>query len=261
VAVIFWSILFFRKSNREQYGTNRWCFEGKLFWQCLSIGAPNAVSAFINFFLWSWILQVIATYVDANNFAAFGVSHTVYTALFFLVEGIGQAVDTIDSNAFGAKNWPMIEANMRSWVKLACAVAAITFTIMIVYPKPFLWLIIRRDMPPSFYPTLGHMLLLSWLAIGTESFGFNLRNMLTAFGDTVFSMIASIICYSGVVVIPSYLALRATHDAASFLAIEAVSQAIIMAVFFLRYRYHWAPQFRDGTVFKQESTFHMRGNH
>jgi MATE family multidrug resistance protein len=261
VAAIFWAILFFQKSNREQYGTNRWRFDPKLFSRCLSIGAPNAVSAFINFFLWSWILQVIATYVDANNFAAFGVSHTVYTALFFLIEGIGQAVDTIDSNAFGAKNWPMIESNMRSWLKLSCAIMAITFSIMIVYPKPFFWLIIRREMPPNFYPILAHMMLLSWLAIGAEAFNFNLRNMLTAFGDTVFSMIASIICYSCVVVTPSYLALRMTHDAASFLAIEAVSQVIIMVVFFLRYRFRWVPQFRSGMVFNGESPCGARADH
>ncbi|MDR0727452.1 MAG: hypothetical protein LBF26_00965, partial [Puniceicoccales bacterium] len=211
-------------------------------------GAPNSISAFVNFFLWSWILQVVATYVSTDNFAAFGVSHTVYTALFFLVEGIGQAVDTIDSNAYGAKNWPMIEANMRSWLKLSCAIMAITFIVMIVYPKPFLALIIRRDMSPGFYHTLKNMLLLSWLAIGAEAFSFSLRNMLTAFEDTIFSMIVSIMCYSCVVVIPSYITLRITHNATSFLAIEAVSHAIILTVFFLRYRYHWIPRFRAGTV-------------
>jgi MATE family multidrug resistance protein len=246
VASLFWLVLFFQKSNREQYGTSCWQIDPKLFWRCLSIGAPNSISAFVNFFLWSWILQVVATYVSADNFAAFGVSHTVYTALFFLVEGVGQAVDTIDSNAYGAKNWPMIEANMHSWLRLSCAIMAITFVVMIVYPKPFLTLIIRRDMSPGFYHTLKNMLLLSWLAIGAEAFSFNLRNMLTAFEDTIFSMIVSIVCYSCVVVIPSYITLRITHNATSFLAIEAASHAIILTVFLLRYRYRWIPQFRAG---------------
>jgi hypothetical protein len=61
-------------------------------------------------------------------------------------------------------------------------------------------------------------------------------------------MIANLICYACIVIVPSYIAVRMTHDAASFLAIEAVSQTIFVIVFFLRYRWHWVPKFHRGTI-------------
>ncbi|MDR0340433.1 MAG: MATE family efflux transporter [Puniceicoccales bacterium] len=240
VATILSFFLFFvpflSKKNNKAHRTRDLRLNGHLFGTCLRIGTPNGFAAFINFALWSWIAQVMAHFVPAENFTAFGVSQSVYFCMLFFIEGISFGVSIIVSNAYGANNWDAIVRNNHSWMKLAALAFVGSFLLMVLYPRPLLAIICSGAMTKSFYDTLRIMLLLSWIAIATESITLNLRQTLTAFGDTRFTMLVNIVSYSGIVVFPSYIFLRRTHSAASFLAAEAVSNIVMLFLYSIRFR-------------------------
>ncbi|MDR3316762.1 MAG: polysaccharide biosynthesis C-terminal domain-containing protein [Puniceicoccales bacterium] len=239
IALCLFGFFFLDRRHREKYGVNDCRFNGRIFWQCFRVGGPNAFSATINFILWSWIVQVMAHYVSSENFTAFGVSNTLFYFLLFFVEGVSLATGTIASNAYGAGAWEVIGRNARSWLKLSISFSIFAFFVMVIYPRPLLFFFVDGPMTDGFRSNLKTMLFLTWLAIANTGIEFNQRQTLTAFGDTLFTMGASLFGYAGMVIIPGFIALRMTHNGASFLVVEAISQIFFIITFYLRYRFHW----------------------
>jgi MATE family multidrug resistance protein len=236
VAVAFFVVPFLRKENAEKFNSRTTRFNGHLFLSCLRIGLPNGFAAFVNYALWSWITQVMACCVSAENFTAFGVSQSAFYCILFVVEGISLGVGIIVANAYGAGDWDVIEKNGKSWLKLSAPVFAISFLLLVAYPKPLMAIICRNIETDSFYGMLRTMMLLTWIAMASESMNFNLRQALTAFGDTKFTMHVNLVAYAGAVIIPSYFLLRTTRNAASLLGAEAISHAIMVTIYALRFR-------------------------
>jgi MATE family multidrug resistance protein len=227
---------FLSKKSAIEFRSRDMRFNRHLFWECLRIGAPNGFAAFVNFSLWSWIAQVMANFVPAENFTAFGVSQSAFYCMLFFIEGISFGVSTVVSNAYGANDWDTVVRNSRSWIKLSAIAFTASFLLMVAYPRPLVAIICSGSLPDSFYRMLYGMLILSWVAIASESVTFNLRQTLTAFGDTRFTMWVNIVFYSGIVVFPSYVLLRKTHDATSFLAAEALSNVVMVLFYATRFR-------------------------
>lgn len=246
VGLLIFSALFFSRKYRRQFQTLNCRFDGKVLKECLQIGMPNATSCFVNFALWSWILQVMATCVSEANYFAFGVTQTVYSTFFFLIEGLGQAISTICSNAYGARDWKVIEWNLKSAFKIALMNGIFLGLFMVIFPRPLISLLMNGALDEHYFRLISRMLLINWLGMCfSECFTFCLRGALIAFGDTKFLMVASFLSYGCVVTLPSYFLLRLTHDAASFLIVEFVSQILLLIAFLVRYRCHWVRQFRS----------------
>ncbi|MDR2577032.1 MAG: MATE family efflux transporter [Puniceicoccales bacterium] len=240
-AVIVYAIAFFSKKNRATYAVFNFRFDMEISRKCVHIGAPNGFAALINFVLWSWIYQIMAGYVSAENFTAFGVSNSFYCTLLFFIEGVSAGVGTIAANGYGAGDWNLISRNSRAWLFLAIIFSFFAFLCAIFCPKIMLLLFLGDDAPKteSFFSAFKVMLWLTCLALIIGSVEFNLRHMLTSFGDAYFIMVVSLFGYAGIVIFPSFIALRATRDSSSFLVMEAISQIFLAIVFFLRYRLHW----------------------
>ncbi|MDR3116989.1 MAG: hypothetical protein LBT98_00200 [Puniceicoccales bacterium] len=236
----------FTEENGKNYRVFDARLDKKIFKECLRIGSPMALGGAVNFFLWSWILQVMASQVSADNYTAFGVSTTLFHLILFVVEGISLGVGTIVANAYGAGAWSVVERNSRSWMLLALAVAAVSFVALVLFPGPLLALFVSGPMEESFRRALRAMLLCCWIMGSFDCFGYNLRQILTAFGDTIFTTVVGLLGYGCLVIAPSYFALCLTHHAASFLAIETVGQGSIAIAFFFRYRRHWLLPHRGG---------------
>jgi Na+-driven multidrug efflux pump len=92
----------------------------------------------------------------------------------------------------------------------------------------------------SFSRTLRFMLVCGWFTTAGESFCYTLRQTLTAFGDTRYTMASGLICYGFLVIVPSYFLIRATEHAASFLIIEGIGQLLIAFLYNRRYLNKWS---------------------
>ncbi|MDR1437773.1 MAG: hypothetical protein LBI69_01815 [Puniceicoccales bacterium] len=203
--------IIFRKKNAEKYGIFKWRFDGKIIRQLLHIGLPNAADCFINGILWSCLIQVAAMQVSHEQFSVFCICHSIFCLLFFYSEGIGQGVAIVLSNAYGSRNWQMARSNTHSWTYLTLIAAVASFFILVIYPDPIVSMLRPSDsvISPSI---LFHMLILMWICFVMESYAFNLRMGLTAFGDTRFIMFANCLCYSIFFAIPGYIGLYIYHD-------------------------------------------------
>lgn len=242
VIVLGW--FFFNRKNRTEFGTSQARLNGVLWREFFHIGAPTMVSCFINFTLWSLLLQAMAIYVSADNFFAFGVATSVYNALFFTIQGGGQAVGTISSNAFGAKNASILDRLMTTSFNFSVLNAVVMSVFMVFYPDLLIGLLTPPGCDPSLLALVRKMLLLCWIAACCgECFCFCLRGMLVSFGDAKFTMFTSIFTYGVVAALPGYLVLRATRDSSYFLIIEILSHLLGALFYMMRYRCFWHRKF------------------
>jgi MATE family multidrug resistance protein len=211
IEFFMFALLIFRRKNGELYDIFNWKFYGKQFRECLRIGMPNAIDCLINGSLWSILIQVAAMQVSHEQFSIFCMCHSIFCTLFFFSEGIGQGVGIITSNAYGARNWQMIHSNMRSWIRITLLSAIIAFFVLIIYPSPLISLL--RPSNAIISPTiLSHMLFLMWACFIAESYAFNLRMSLTAFGDTRFTLAINCGCCAVFFIIPGYIGLYVCHN-------------------------------------------------
>ena len=208
-------------------------FDSRLFRQCLKIGLPNAIDCFIGGFLWAFIIQTAALNVSSEQFTILFMGQTCYLVLYFMIEGVGQGVGIITSNGYGAKNWDMIKKNMRAWMRLALMAGALSFITMVAYPAPLIALLRPTDMSIS-GPLVNQTLFTMWLWLLTDTYAFNLRMSLTAFGDTRFTMIVNPLCFAIICALPSYIGLHFFHDILCIGISGACSYLASSAICFLR---------------------------
>jgi Na+-driven multidrug efflux pump len=193
--------------------------------------------------------QICAQKASAEEFLIYGMSMTVYVAFFFLIEGTGSGVSTVDSNAIGARQWATITQNTRSWILLSFIFCGLLSVFMIFYPEP-IFQIFSIDLQAKNIRSLAHEFLLwAWLLFFAEFFHFNFYSMITAFGDTVFRMISAPICYGLLVALPVHHTLcYGSHRALAFIQYSLLNEVVMSVLFYMRYRWllkhaHHSPSF------------------
>lgn len=103
IAFSIYISLFLRKENRSLYGINTFKWSNSLLIQCLKIGLPNAVTAFIISSGISASYQFFADYLSPEIYKAFCVCFTVFNLSVFIMMGLSGGVGTLCSNLMGAK--------------------------------------------------------------------------------------------------------------------------------------------------------------
>ncbi|MDR2420297.1 MAG: polysaccharide biosynthesis C-terminal domain-containing protein [Puniceicoccales bacterium] len=230
--------LFLKKQYRQIYQTGNASLRWELWGQCFCIGSPNALTRLINSFLWAWMMQLCVQYASHEEFLLYGMAMTVYVAFFFLIEGTGTGVTTVDSNAIGARQWDVIARNTRSWVLLSFIFCSLLSIFMVFYPEPIFHLF-AIDLQSGNLRSLIHEFFgWAWLLFFAEFFHFNFYSMITAFGDTIFRMISAPICYGLLVALPVYHTLRyGSHRALAFIQYSLLNEVTMSVLFFFRYRW------------------------
>jgi MATE family multidrug resistance protein len=238
LSLFFFLFLFLKKNHRQTYRTGDVSLRWDLWRQCLHIGTPNAITRLINSFLWAWMTQLCAQKASAEEFLIYGMSMTVYVAFFFLIEGTGAGVSTVDSNAIGAHQWGTITKNTRSWILLAFIFGGLLSIFMIFYPEP-IFRIFSIDLHASNIRSLAREFLLwAWLLFFAELFHFNFFSMITAFGDTMFRLISAPICYGLLVALPVHHTLcHGSHRALAFIQYSLLNEVVMTLLFWARYRW------------------------
>jgi MATE family multidrug resistance protein len=237
IGLLLLAKFFFTRENWKIFGIGHRKFNGKLFGECLKIGLPNAIDGFITSALWSWTIQIAAIYLDSDSFSLLIIGQTIYWTLFFFIEGIGEGVGTVCSNAYGSRNWGMVRRNIRSWFFLSLIGGAIAFVLLVLYPYPFVALLLPSDSSESLFSQLRPFLVIFWFLLLFSGYSFNYRMMLTSFGDTKFTMVGSILCDTFCSVIPSYFAVRYLQNALLVCWGWVFSTLLFSSICFLRFRH------------------------
>ncbi len=228
--------LFYRKSHHQKYGVFHKKLDLALLKSCLKTGLPNGVGCFLNCIGWAWLSQIVALHVTKGEFTAFGIAQSIYVVCFFLFEGLGSSVGTICSNAIGAKQYWVVNKNLRSAVKLLLSFSLITLYVMVISPSGLIQLFLPSDSSNVVLQFTNPMLLWTWFLFIAEGSWFFLQSMLTAAGDTKFTMLVNTFSYWLVAFLPSYVLLSFNYSGAVILWQTSVCEQIVR-VFFMYYRY------------------------
>ncbi|MDR0728333.1 MAG: polysaccharide biosynthesis C-terminal domain-containing protein [Puniceicoccales bacterium] len=230
--------LFLQKKHRRTYRTGDASLRWELWRQCLCIGSPNALTRLINSFLWAWMMQLCVQYASGEEFLIYGMAMTVFVAFFFLIEGTGAGVTTVDSNAIGARRWDTVARNTRSWVLLGFLFCGLLSLFMVFYPEPLFRLFAIDLRSGNLRPLIREFFGWAWLLFFAEFFHFNFYSMITAFGDTVFRMISAPLCYGFLVALPvHHILCHGSHRALAFIQYSLLNELVMSLLFFLRYRW------------------------
>ncbi|MDR0428818.1 MAG: hypothetical protein LBG86_02145 [Puniceicoccales bacterium] len=212
MALLLFAWEFFQKNDQGIYNTTRWQFDGKLFYSLWKIGLPNALSAFFTWALWSCMYQVAAIYAPGNHFTTLIVGHSIFSGMFFLVEGLSQGTGVVCAHAYGAKEWHIMARCSRSWICILSMECLISSLFLIFYPRPLIAIILPRNADLAIVPLIEKMLIFMWLMLFTSGCSNCLRNQLTVIGDTKFILWGNLFLYTFCNFFLSYLALRYGHN-------------------------------------------------
>ncbi|OHE73151.1 MAG: hypothetical protein A2007_06385 [Verrucomicrobia bacterium GWC2_42_7] len=230
-------LLFYRKSHHQKYGVFYKKIDRALLLRCVKTGLPNGIGALLNCVGWAWLLQVLALHVSMEEFTAFGIAFSVYSVCFFMIEGVGISVGSVCANAIGSKQYWIIGKNLRSAAMLLLCFNLITLYTMVISPQTLIHLFLPVNSSGVIAQLAGNMLFWAWLMFVVEGFWFSLQSMLTAAGDTKFTMTVNVSTFWLVACLPVYIILCFNPQQGALRLWQAVVCEQAVRVIFMYWRY------------------------
>lgn len=111
--VLILSCAFFKRSNREIFGTNQWKWNSTLLKQCIKVGFPSACFAVLEITGWAVFYKMMAT-MGKNHLTVAGIVQNILILFNFFGDGLSRAVSTLAGNALGANNPEILFKLVRS---------------------------------------------------------------------------------------------------------------------------------------------------
>jgi MATE family multidrug resistance protein len=197
MSMLFFSTLFFKRSNRERYATTNMAFDFKLLKKCLKVSIPNALSHFIVFLFFAIMVQVIIRYCSKENSDAFAVSNTIESMFFPITMGMMIGTRTVCANAIGAHKLEIVSKNIRSWMILGAIFVLLVALVISIYPNQIIGMFLGKETNHDTFTMAQNMLVWMCFVFILDILFSNLQGTLLASGDTKFIMLVntfSVIC-------------------------------------------------------------------
>ncbi|MBY0462737.1 MAG: MATE family efflux transporter [Alphaproteobacteria bacterium] len=238
IQILILGCVFLNKYHRKHFKTGYYQFNSKLWWDCLKIGTPSAISHMIEIAAWATLFQIAAS-VDLDYITIQTVGNSVLVFFAFVTEGIQKGVIAIASNLIGAKKDYLIRTLFKSGYMMHL-IFVLAFAIpLIFYPG----LIISQFLPgvqdPSLplYRECATVLKLVWIYFLFDGIVWILSGILTAGGDTRFIMFMNASAAWIFAILPIYIAVHYFHvHSSTAWGLCTIYGAANLAAFFMRYR-------------------------
>lgn len=206
--VIYLMTLFLRKENREKYDTHNWTFDVKLFWNCLRIGVPTCISHVFELSAWSIIIYILGT-VGFVHMTVYSIFQSVFILFAHIVSGMEKGLSTLTANAIGAKEFKRIAVSFFQSLKMLALFSTILMLPIVLSPN-LLTEQFLCDIDPLLMKQIQDAIIASliWVLIYTffDGVGWLIAGVLTAAGDTKFTMFVNVGNVWGFAVLPVYVA-------------------------------------------------------
>jgi MATE family multidrug resistance protein len=237
--VFILAIFFFRRSNRQAYGTNRWHWSPELFKQCLTIGLPGALFGILEVAGWAVFYKMMANLGETHLTVA-GIVQNILILFNFFGDGLYSAVATLSGNAIGANRPWLVFRFVRSGLILM-TFFAMGFALFLWCMYPFIIEWFLGSIPDSektlLYTALlfglGNAVLYKYL----EGIRRVIGGALSAAADTVFLMIGGSCSIWLFMVLPVY-ALVVTREGSIELALALCSFYTLLAASLYAWRFY-----------------------
>lgn len=184
-------VFFLRPMYRKKFKTLNWQFNRSLFWDCLRIGFPNAVSHMIEMFAW-YMIFVIMGMISKEHVTVLLIGQSLFILFAFMADGLQKGVMALASNAIGEKSLERIPKILKSATLLHVMMLGVLAIPLLCYPDPLIKLFLSQrpvDMPLEEVMQHARIALAwMWVYLIFDDFVWILSGILTAAGDTKFVM-------------------------------------------------------------------------
>lgn len=232
--------VFLNRKHSLLYNTRNLAFKFKVFWQCLKVGVPSAMSHMIEISAWALITRMMIG-VSEDHITVAAMGQCFYALISYGMEGLQKGITTISANLMGAKKTSVVFSAWKSAVQLLFIYALVAAPILLIYPEPIISFFLSEDMSPE---RVIHLTKLLRVTAACILFYFVLDGLtwisagvLTAAGETTNVMIINTITTWTFAVLPVYFLVVQGGSPPSHVWIILNAYAAINALcFYLRFR-------------------------
>jgi multidrug resistance protein, MATE family len=188
-AIVFF-IAFFRPRNQELFGTGRWQLNRELFWQCLTLGLPNAIAHSLELLAWALIFYLMTT-LGSEYMTVISVAQSIFFLFTFMTEGVSKGATALASNFIGSNQQDLVWKLFLSGIRFYFLVFILLGTVLAFHPEPLIsWFLPDQleTLTPATMQALKSACFWVWIFFLFDGINWLLVGLLTAAGDTRFIM-------------------------------------------------------------------------
>ncbi|NGX52391.1 MAG: Multidrug resistance protein MdtK [Candidatus Anoxychlamydiales bacterium] len=240
-------IIFFKKENREKYGTTKWRFNFSIFKKCVKVGLPPAVFFALEIVGWT-IFYMMMTSLSEVHITISSICQSIVILLSFFFDGLNRAVAALAGNFIGSKKIDLIHSLLKSSLKLLVIFTVIVSVFLVFDPKIIVDFLIPGNLENkillwqetsgfSFYTAMKVSLLCVFIYLFFQGIRWIFAGLLTAAGDTLFLLLAGSFSVWIFLLLPVYLIVVKFSLPVQVAWILAASYAIILSIiYWFRYK-------------------------
>ncbi len=200
--------IFFRKKNREEFGTAVFKFDREQFYQILKIGFPPGI--FILFEIAGWALFYhMMTALSPLHITTANLVQSILMLYFFFGCGLEKGASAIAGNLIGANKKDSLSNLARSGVILSFGYLLFTCLSLFLFSDFLIINLVNKETVPVDISTLVYctkmVMPLLCIYILFENFRWLLGGILIAAGDTFFMMLTGFFSVWIFMLLPTYL--------------------------------------------------------
>lgn len=241
------AIIFFKKKNRENYGTTKWRFNFSIFKKCFKVGLPPAVFFALEIIGWTFFYMMM-TSISEVHITISSICQSIVILLSFFFDGLNRAVAALAGNFIGSQKLDLIHSLLKSSIKLLVIFTVIVSVFLVFDPKIIVDFLIPGNIEQqillwqtntgfSFYFALKISLLCVFIYLFFQGIRWIIAGLLTAAGDTLFLLIAGSISVWIFLLLPVYLIVVKLSQPVQVAWLLAASYAILLSgIYWFRYK-------------------------
>ena len=185
--------LFFKRENRELYGTADCRIDWAEMKKCWRVGFPQGVFCALEVFGWA-IFFWMMTSLGEKHITISSICQSFTILLSFFCDGLCRGAASVAGNFIGSQRREMVNQVLKSGCLLLLIFAVFMSLILVVDPLDTVRILFFEHAGDGMDPSLGGSLkicmIFSFVYIFFEGLRWLLGGLLTAAGDTFFLLIA-----------------------------------------------------------------------
>lgn len=139
--ILILSCAFFKRANRDAFGTGHWKWNSKLLKQCIRVGLPSAFFSLLEVTGWALFYKMMAS-LGKNHLTVAGIVQNILILFNFFGEGLSRAVSTLSGNALGAKRVEVVFKIVRSgFILMSCFAVCFALLLWVLHQFIIDWFI------------------------------------------------------------------------------------------------------------------------
>lgn len=239
--------LFFKKKNRDFFGTTKWHFNLDIFKKCIKVGTPPGLFFSLEIIGWT-LFYLMMTKVGEMHITVSSICQTIVILLSFFFDGLNRGVSALAGNFIGSKKNELIKNLLKSSLKLLVIFTVIVSVFLVFDPKIIVDFLIPGTLEKpaflstitsglSFYMILKICLICVFIYLFFQGVRWIFAGVLIAAGDTLFLLLAGSLSVWFFLLLPVYFIVVKFNLPVQFAWALAAGYAILLsAIYYFRYR-------------------------